>query len=92
VAVFKRTASAANDGDFQSQKKLQETSMSSTADYRNAEHERSRAPEYGSTPQVTDTATEARQGVTGHNVSTVLVVSLVAVIVAFGLIYGFFFS
>ena len=66
--------------------------MSSTADYRNAEHERSRAPEYGSTPQVTDTATEARQGVTGHNASTVLVVSLVAVIVAFGLIYGFFFS
>ena len=66
--------------------------MSSTADYRNAEHERSRAPEYGSTPNITETATEARQGVTGHNVSTVLVVSLVAVIVAFGLIYGFFFG
>jgi hypothetical protein len=69
--------------------------MSSTADYRNAEnakHERSRAPEYGSTQHVTETAVEARQGVTGHNVNTVLVVSLVAVIVAFGLIYAFFFS
>jgi hypothetical protein len=65
--------------------------MSSSADYRNAEHERSRAPEYGPTQHVIETATEARQGVTGHNVSTVLVVSLVAVVVAFAVIYALFF-
>jgi cobalamin biosynthesis Mg chelatase CobN len=65
--------------------------MSSSADYRNAEHERSRAPEYGSTQHVIETATEARQGVTGHNVSTVLVVSLVAVVVAFAVVYALFF-
>ena len=40
-----------------------------------------RAPEYGSTPQ-TETAIEARQGVTGHNVNVVLAVSLTAVVVA----------
>jgi hypothetical protein len=50
-----------------------------------------RAPEYGSTPQ-TDTATEARQGVTGHNVNVVLAVSLASVVVAFALIYAFFWS
>ena len=66
--------------------------MSSTADYRNSEHERSRAPEYGSTRHVTETATEARQGVTGHNVSTVLVVSLVGVVIAFAVIYALFFA
>jgi len=66
--------------------------MSSTADYRNAEHERSRAPEYGSTPNITETATEARQGVTGHNVRTVLAVSLLAVVVAFAVIYALFFA
>ena len=66
--------------------------MSSTADYRNAEHEGSRAPEYGSTPHVIETATEARQGVTGHNVRTVLVVSLVSVVIAFVVIYALFFA
>ena len=66
--------------------------MSGTADFRNAEHERSRAPEYGSTQHVTETATEARQGVTGHNVSTVLVVSLVAVVIAFAAVYAMFFG
>jgi len=66
--------------------------MSSTADHRNAEHERSRAPEYGSTPNITETATEARQGVTGHNVRTVLAVSLLAVVVAFAVIYALFFA
>jgi hypothetical protein len=50
-----------------------------------------RAPEYGTTPQ-TDTATEARQGVTGHNVNVVLAVSLASVVVAFALIYAFFWS
>jgi hypothetical protein len=66
--------------------------MSSTADYRKAEHEGSRAPEYGATPHVTETATEARQGVTGHNVSTVLAVSLVAVVIAFAAVYALFFA
>jgi hypothetical protein len=66
--------------------------MSSTADYRNGEHERSRAPEYGATPQVTETPTEARQGVTGHNVRTVLAVSLAALVIAFGVIYALFFA
>lgn len=66
--------------------------MSSAAGYRNAEHERSRAPEYGATPHVIETATEARQGVTGHNVSTVLVVSLVAVVIGFAAVYALFFA
>jgi hypothetical protein len=52
---------------------------------------RDRAPEYGATPQ-TDTAVEARQGVTGHNVNVVLAVSLASVVVAFALIYAFFWS
>ncbi len=50
-----------------------------------------RAPEYGATPQ-TDTAVEARQGVTGHNVNIVLIVSTVAVVIAFAVIYAAFFS
>jgi hypothetical protein len=50
-----------------------------------------RAPEYGTTPQ-TDTANEARQGVTGHNVNVVLAVSLTAVVVAFAIIYAVFWS
>jgi hypothetical protein len=66
--------------------------MSSSADYRNAEHERNRAPEYGATPHVTETVTEARQGVTGHNVRTVLAVSLAAVVIAFAAIYALFFA
>jgi hypothetical protein len=41
---------------------------------------------------VTETATEARQAVTGHNVNVVLVVSLAAVIVAFAAIYVGFWS
>lgn len=54
-------------------------------------HARGRAPEYGSTPQ-TETAVEARQGVTGHNVNVVLAVSLASVVVAFAVIYAFFWS
>jgi hypothetical protein len=50
-----------------------------------------RAPEYGTTAK-TDTATEARQGVTGHNVNVVLAVSLASVVVAFAVIYAFFWS
>lgn len=41
---------------------------------------------------VTETANEARQGVVGHNVNVVLVVSLGAVIVAFVAIYAAFFA
>lgn len=76
--------------------------MSSTADYTDRKlHENSRAPEYGtanrapeydSTPRVTESAVEARQGVIEHKVSTVLIVSTVAVIVAFAALYAFFFA
>ncbi len=41
--------------------------------------------------QVVETATEARQGVTGHNVRYVLLYGLVGVIVAFATVYGLFF-
>ena len=49
-----------------------------------------RAPEYGATPQ-TDTATEARAGVTGHNVRYVLLFGIAGVVIAFALIYALFF-
>jgi hypothetical protein len=41
---------------------------------------------------VTQTATEARAGVTGHNASVVLLTSLVGVILAFVVIYVAFFA
>lgn len=60
------------------------------------------APEYRDPPPsarpsardgaVVETATEARQGVTGHGVRYVLFISLAAVIVAFAAIYLGFFS
>jgi hypothetical protein len=68
-----------------------------TADWNAADH----APEYppGAGDKVstnnhpaTETATEARQGVTGHNVNIVLVVSTVAVILAFAVIYAVFWA
>ena len=39
----------------------------------------------------TVTTTEARQGVTGHNVSTVLAISTIAAIVCLALIWAFYF-
>jgi hypothetical protein len=36
-------------------------------------------------------ATEARQGVTGHNVRYVLALGVLAVIVAFAVVYGYYF-
>jgi hypothetical protein len=36
-------------------------------------------------------ATEARQGVTGHNVRYVLAFGVLAIIVAFAVIYGYYF-
>ena len=63
--------------------------MAST-DYSPA-HNRSRAPEYGTTPQ-TDTATEARAAVTGQGNGVVLAVSTIAVIVAFAAIYLYVFA
>jgi hypothetical protein len=36
-------------------------------------------------------ATEAREGVTGHNVRYVLIVSVVGVILAFGAVWLYFF-
>ena len=62
----------------------------STTEYSEV-HNRSRAPEYGSTPK-TDTAVEARQAVTGQGNGVVLVVSTCAVILAFAMIYAFFFA
>jgi hypothetical protein len=62
-----------------------------TSDY-SAEHKASRAPEYGATKGTTDTAVEARGAVTGHGVSTVLVVSTLAVIVGMALVYAVFFG
>lgn len=68
-----------------------------TADWNAAD----RAPEYPpgagekvstSNHPVTETATEARQAVTGHNVNVVLAVSLAAVIVAFAAIYVAFWA
>jgi hypothetical protein len=41
--------------------------------------------------QIIETKTEARQGVTGHNVRYVLLFGTTAVIVAFAVIYIFFF-
>jgi len=41
--------------------------------------------------QVVETATEARQGVTGHNVRYVLVWGIGGVIVAFVIVYFLFF-
>jgi len=65
--------------------------MTIQTDTRAPERAGNRAPEYGTTPQ-TDTATEARQAVTGHNVNIVLAVSLASVVIAFALIYAFFWS
>lgn len=68
-----------------------------TADWNAAD----RAPEYPpdagakvSTEHhpATETATEARQGVTGQGVNVVLVVSTVGVILAFALIYAVFWT
>ena len=39
----------------------------------------------------TVTTTEARQGVTGHNVNIVLVISTIAVIVGMALVFVYFF-
>jgi hypothetical protein len=61
-----------------------------TTDYP-VEHQRSRAPEYGPDTPV-ETATEARQGVIEHKVSTVLIVSMVAAILAFAIIFAVFFA
>lgn len=61
----------------------------STTDF--STHNRSRAPEYGSTRQ-TDTANEARQAVTGQGNGVVLAVSTGMVILAFAFIYAFFFA
>ena len=40
----------------------------------------------------TETANEARQGVTGHNVNVVLIASTVGVVIAFAVIYVAFWA
>lgn len=53
-------------------------------------------PDYGSEVKTENTVSEpapnARQGVVGHNVRTVLAVSLIGVILLFGLVYLVFFG
>jgi hypothetical protein len=41
--------------------------------------------------RVVETATEARQGVTGHNVRYVLLFGILGVVIAFAIIYFAFF-
>jgi hypothetical protein len=43
-------------------------------------------------PRVVKSTTEAREGVTGHNVRYVLIVSLVGVLIAFGAVWLYFFA
>ena len=71
--------------------------MPQTATKRQFEHKGGRAPEYGvpRPPQgavLVETAVEARQAVTGHNVRHVLILSLAALAIAFALIYAAFFG
>jgi len=42
--------------------------------------------------RIVKSATEAREGVTGHNVRYVLLVSLVGVVIAFGVLWVYFFA
>jgi hypothetical protein len=71
--------------------------MPQQATWNNAEH----APEYPpgagaktstDAHPVTETATEARQAVTGHGASYVLVISTIAVVVGFAIVYAVFFA
>lgn len=64
--------------------------MAATQDYSRA-HVRSRASEYGPDTPV-EPATEARQGVIEHKVSTVLLVSTAAAIIGFALVYAIVFA
>jgi len=70
---------------------MREDTMPSTAQADLNKEAHGRAPEYGATPQ-TDTPTEARAGVTGHNVRYVLYFGLAGVVLAFALIYAAFFA
>ena len=42
--------------------------------------------------RIVKSATEAREGVTGHNVHYVLIVSLVGVVLVFGALWLYFFA
>jgi hypothetical protein len=42
--------------------------------------------------RIVKSATDAREGVTGHNVRYVLIVSVVGVILAFGALWLYFFA
>lgn len=50
-------------------------------------HHYTRTSDYDREFKTTKNATEARQGVTGHNVRFVLIASTAAVIIAFAMIY-----
>lgn len=69
--------------------------MANTApEYREAEWTRRQREAAAQTPNrpVVEDATGARAGVTGHNVRYVLLVSLVAIVVAFAAIYVAFWG
>jgi len=61
------------------------------ADWQNTQARKEAAAEPGSDRPVVENKTEARQGVTGHGVRYVLAVSLLGVVVAFAIVYAFFF-
>jgi hypothetical protein len=51
-----------------------------------------RPSEKGSGSPIQKSASEAREGVTGHNVRYMLVFGLAGVIIGFAIIYGYFFG
>ena len=61
-------------------------------DWQNTQARKEMAAEPGSNRPVVETKTEARQGVTGHGVRYVLAVGIIGVVVAFAIIYAFFFA
>ena len=63
----------------------------STDEPRSQQHQSDAAANASAGGAPVKSATEARQGVTGHNVRYVLGLGALAVIVAFAVIYGYYF-
>jgi len=62
------------------------------ADWQNTQARKEAAAAPGSNQPVVEGTTEARQAVTGHGVRYVLMVGLVGIVVAFAIVYAFFFA
>jgi hypothetical protein len=62
------------------------------ADWKTVQSRREAAAAPGAARPVVENSTEARQGVTGHGVRYVLLISLAAVVLAFALIYAVFWA